>query len=101
MKYTKEDITWARERLAKHLHDGATVWTVLEHVSASGMSRNIRVMVLEENEPWYLTNAAAIALGWPMRKDAIRVQGCGMDMGHHLVDVLGRTLGVKLRHRWL
>jgi hypothetical protein len=24
-----------------------------------------------------------------------------MDMGFHLVDVLGRTLGIKLNHRWL
>lgn len=101
MKYAKEDIVHARDNLARTLQDGDTVWTVLDGVSASGMSRNIRVLALKGGEPYHLSWSVARALGWPMRKDAIRVQGCGMDMGFHLVDVLARTLGVKLHHRWL
>lgn len=101
MKYTKEDVAHARDNLARTLQDGDTVWTVLEHVSASGMSRNIRVIAIKGGEPYYLSWAVACVLGWPMRNNAVRVSGCGMDIGFHLVDVLGRALGLKLHCRWL
>lgn len=44
-------------------------------------------------------------LGWSLHKDqGIRVSGCGMDMGFHLVYTLSSTLygdGNALKQRWL
>jgi hypothetical protein len=76
----------AIESLRTLLKPGDTVYTVLRHVSASGMSRDIDLYVFRDNKPQYLTNYAATALDWPMSKNkGIKVGGCGMDMGFHLV----------------
>ena len=119
----------ARAELARMLRPGDTVYTRLEHVSRSGMTRRISVMVMRENEPQNITYTVAHALGdGPSfdrsRHDGLRVNGCGMDMGFHLVYSLGRVLfpdgfpvtgvgrngdtpghdrdgGYALRHRWI
>ncbi len=46
-----------------------TIYTVVKHVSASGMSRDIQAFIILDNEVKYL------GLG--------NVRGCGMDMGFH------------------
>jgi hypothetical protein len=83
----------AIESLRTLLKPGDTVYTVLRHVSASGMSRDIDLYVFRDNKPQYLTNYAATALDWPMSKNkGIKVGGCGMDMGFHLVYSLSSVL---------
>lgn len=96
------------EALRKFLPEGSTVWTIVNSRSKSGISRTIRVISLNEPDgPRYLAYHVSRALGWTLTRkgeDAVRVNGCGMDMGPHLVDTLSRVLygrGDALKHRWL
>jgi len=83
----------ARETLRNLCPPGTTVYTVLRHVARSGMSRRIDLYVIQDGEPRWLSglykNADGIRHG---KFDAITVQGCGMDMGFHLVYNLSRML---------
>ena len=82
------------------LHDllppGTTVYTILRHVSKSGMSRDITLDILTQDLPLDITALAAEAMGARLSKScpdaAIRVGGTGMDMGYHLVYSLARAL---------
>jgi thiamine pyrophosphate-dependent acetolactate synthase large subunit-like protein len=93
----------AVEKLRELLKDGDIVYTHVEHVSSSGMYRHIKPIIIRNNEPLTLPWAVAHALGYPYKEKthSVGIGGCGMDMGFHLVDVLGRTLGIKLHQRWL
>ena len=83
----------AREHLRAILKPGDTIYTVLRHVSKSGMSRDIDLYKMTADGPEYLSGYAATALGERRAPDqGIRVGGCGMDMGFHLVYNLSRTL---------
>lgn len=108
----EESIALLREQFPK----GATVWTILSHVSRSGMLRHIRVIQLEamsgpdgtaEAWPRYWTYHVHRALGFPITskgEDALKVSGCGMDMGFHVAETLSRVLygeSYALKHRWL
>ena len=79
--------------LRKWLKPGDTVYTVLRHVSRSGMMRKIDLYKLGDDGPTFLTGYAATAMGyrWDTR-DGIIVGGCGMDMGFALVYNLSSTL---------
>jgi len=84
----------AIEQLREMLKPGDTVHTILRHVSRSGMARSISAIVMEKGEPldisWLLARAG---LGTFDRKnDGVKVGGCGMDMGFHLVYNLSWTL---------
>lgn len=64
-----------------------TVYTVLRHVSRSGMMRRISCFVMVNNQPinidWYIEK-----LGTYQRhknKEGLLISGCGMDMGFSLV----------------
>lgn len=108
---------YAIKQLREILKPGDTVYTILRHVSASGMSRGIDLYTIRDNRMQFLTGYAAHAIGWKWgEKAGIVVGGCGMDMGFHLVYTLSRTLfpdgfqdgqdnhkdgGYALRHEWL
>lgn len=87
----KED---ALAQLRKRIEPGQTVYTVLRHVSASGMTRRIDVYVMEENKPYFVTGLVGKACGYrhEFRKGGLVVSGCGMDMGFEVVYNLGRAL---------
>ena len=85
-----------------------TVKTILRHVSASGMSRDISTIYKGEN----ITPRVARALGEPLKDKhgsrVIRMGGCGMDMGFSLVYNLSCVLygfedrgGYRLSQAWL
>src|SRR5512133_1108404 len=80
--------------LQEHLKPGATVYTILRHVSRSGMQRSISLQIITDGEINDITGRAAAVMG--SRRDdkrgGIKVGGCGMDMGFHLVYNLSRTL---------
>lgn len=83
----------ARDRLREMLNPGDTVYTVLRHVSRSGMSREITMHVIEDGEPWWISGYAARAAGNRLGpRDGVVVSGCGMDMGFALVYELSRAL---------
>jgi len=97
----------AKQSLLKILNEGDTVYTVLRHVSASGMSRRIDLYTFKDNKPVYLSGYYAMMQGEEPPKDGYKVGGCGMDMGFHLVYTLSSLLykkdrgGYELRHEWL
>lgn len=87
------------ESLRKWIKPGDTVYTTLDHVSSSGLSRDIRIVVPQVDDKGKVffihpNYAAQIVLGWPRARkgEGIRVGGCGMDMGFHLVYELSAKL---------
>ena len=94
MKYAKQDVEESREVLLRWLKPGDTIYTVLRHVSRSGMSRKIDLYKIEDGQPIFLTGHAARVLGdrWDRDTGGIVVQGCGMDMGFEVVYRLGYAL---------
>lgn len=86
MKYSKEDKAEALATLRKLCPPGTTVYTKLNHVSRSGMSRSITPFIMIGNEPRYIAYSVAVLFNQSRDKyDGIRVSGCGMDIGFHLV----------------
>jgi len=83
------------------------------------MMRHISVKALTGDPQWPvrdITGLVADTIGYPLTKTgpvALKVKGCGMDMGYHVVDSLGWALyngtdgvepgraGYTLRHEWL
>lgn len=84
--------------LRKVLKPGDTVYTVLRHVSRSGMSRNIDLYKMSTDGPVWISAYVGHAIGSPQseknwqRSQGLTVSGCGMDMGFHLVYNLSRVL---------
>lgn len=82
---------------------GEKVYTILRHRSSSGMSRVIDMFVIrkdswsKKHRPCFIGFKAAQAMGdtWDRERQGIKVSGCGMDMGFHLVYSLGEALWPK------
>lgn len=94
-KARQAEMMEARERLRTELSTVDTIYTVLTHVSSSGMFRAIRPIVINaDREPWDLTWLVARAgIGKAsQRHGGIEMGGCGMDMGFSLVYDIGRTV---------
>jgi hypothetical protein len=107
MKKEREE---AIGKLKEILQEGDTVYTILRHVSRSGMLRHISCLVIKDNEPLLLDYWVAKSLDRKLAKtgEGIKESGCGMDMGFHLVHSLSCALfgydnggGYKLNQRWL
>lgn len=96
-RVSKRDKAEAIETLQKLLPPGSTVYTILRHVSRSGMQRDIDLYRFEGGEKIYLSYYVANALGYSRANGgALKVPGCGMDMGFHLVNSLSYALhGMK------
>ena len=90
---------------------GTEVRTILRHASRSGMTRAISVISPDLRDVSYLVSRVT---GFKMdpKYEGLKVGGCGMDMGYHVVYSLSRALyrdteypdrdaGYALRHRWL
>lgn len=110
LKQTKQALTpeqaKALEFLRRFLRKGTTIYTVLRHVSTSGTSRYIDLYVVKQNEPIRLTWSASVMLGWTYSRhlEALRVSGCGTDVGFQAVHTLGDIVlrnGNALSQRWL
>lgn len=90
----------AVQRLRDHVEPGDTVHTILRHVSGSGMTRAISVVIIStdgptaQHEPWDISYLVARADDSKIdqRHGGIRVRGAGMDMGFDLVYRLSRYL---------
>lgn len=110
----------ARARLREILKPGDTVYTVLRHVSASGMSRAIDVFHFSVKDgkiqKHWLSSSVAKAVGyaWDKKHDCLKVSGGGMDMGFDVVYNLSyalfrdmqpvegrRDAGYTLNQEWL
>lgn len=82
----------AIERLREWLPPGSTVYTVLGHVSRSGMQREIKAIVKLPNEVLDVSWLVARAIDHQLGTRGVVMGGCGMDMGFHLVYTLSATL---------
>lgn len=103
----------ARMRL-REIFAGQTdpkVYTILRHVSSSGLSRDISLKAVVNGVLMDITYFAAKALGDNLKERngqrSIRVSGGGMDLGYHLVHNLSMELygvenrgGYTLSHDW-
>lgn len=97
-RYTAVEREEAIAKLRAMLPPGSKVYTVVRHVSSSGMTRHISCLVatVEDGKPaideitWYVCRA----LGYRRhdRNGGAIVGGCGMDMGYHLVHSLSYAL---------
>jgi len=115
MSTIKEAVRLEREeaiaRLTDLLRAGDTVHTILRKVSKSGMTREISLVIARDNKLIDITYDASHALGNKLvdgYNRAIRVNGCGMDMGWHLVYNLSSVLfrgmdrdGYALKQSWI
>ena len=99
----------ALEQLQAMLKPGDVLYTVLRHVSSSGMSRVISVVMATGGEIESLDWIIARAGLYPRtpansRHDGLKVNGVGMDMGYAVVyDISSRVFGdgYSLKQRWL
>lgn len=80
--------------LRERIKPGETLYTIVRHVARSGMSRKISALQLEGAQHWDWSLKIGKAIGMPVDRDlgAVKVGGCGMDMGFHLVYELSRCL---------
>ena len=88
-----------------------TAWTILKWVSTSGMSRDMKVCTQYEGRvvdiTWYVAHASSVGqLRERNGQRVVRVGGCGMDMGFHLIYSLSLSLygsegGYNLKQEWL
>lgn len=101
-KAQKTERAEAIAQLQSWIKPGDTVYTILDHVSASGMSRAIRVVILacedgvaRDLHPNWAVGKALQLRHWKRNgreQDALVMGGCGMDMGFALVYELSHTL---------
>lgn len=93
-KVSPQEKQEALERLREWMPPGSTVYCVLRHRSRSGMQRQIGVVVMTPEGPRHPNYAVGAVLGLRVneRGDGVFVNGCGMDMGWHLVFSLSSAL---------
>jgi len=96
----------AIDQLRKYMTPGSTVLTILRKVSTSGMTRWIDMHVIVDNQPLRFTWTAAIALKLPYDKkeEALKIRGCGLDVGFDVTYRIAELLhdkGDALKHQWL
>lgn len=77
--------------------DGTTIHGKVNHVSSSGMSRNIGLYIAESSGNIVdISYWASKALGWGYKdgySGGVRVSGVGMDMIFHTIDSLSYAMG--------
>jgi hypothetical protein len=81
-----------------------TIYTVIRHVSSSGMQREISVKMIDAGRIIHLDYLVSTALGMKVGKhNGIVVKGCGMDMGFHIVHNILRVVNPskQFRHEWI
>ena len=101
MKYSKSEKQEALEKLKSWIKKGDTLHTTTKHVSRSGMMRHISVKHLKATDnperPVNVSNydyhvARVLDLPEAPNYQGVKIGGCGMDMGFHLVYSLSRAL---------
>ena len=92
-KKTDAERAEAITKLREWLKPGDTVFTILRHVSKSGMSREIGVVIMRDGADLHPNYLVAKAIGARIgKRDGVIMGGCGMDMGFALVYNLSSVL---------
>ena len=89
-----------------YIMKGDTLYTVLEHVSRSGMMRRIHVYVIKNDVPLWINHHIGDLGLYKRHKGtgALIVRGCGSDTGKDITYSVARILFgdcYALNHRWL
>lgn len=94
VKQTEVEREEARADLRNFIKPGDRIFTVLRHVSRSGMYRTLDVYQLGEDSPRWLSRLVGRATGirFDEKRQALGVSGCGMDVGFQVVYELGMAL---------
>ena len=90
----KDRREYLREALRDIFPPGSTVYTVLLHVSRSGMLRIVRVLAETSEGIQDVSHLVAelIGFGYDQSRRGVRVRGCGMDAGFEVVYNLSYAL---------
>lgn len=93
-RYTKSERLDAVNKLKEWIKPGAVVYTNLRGVSRSGMLRKITVHLPLDGGIADVTWLVARAIGYTLdgKTGGLKVGGCGMDMGFHVVYSLAYAL---------
>ena len=95
-RYSKADFAASRAHLLKLCTPGTEVQCTLRHVSRSGMMRHISVSVVKRGRHVPITVYVARVLNMSTNDGrafwALKVAGCGMDMGASIVYHLSHIL---------
>lgn len=98
----------AQDTLRRILKPGDTVYTILRHVSRSGMQRRLDVYALDtdaEGKPWmrYLSGIVSHATGLKFtakggaREDCgIVIDGCGFSASGEIREAIERAIGLPV-----
>jgi hypothetical protein len=105
----KEDIrSETIERLKEVFPIGSTAYTSLVDCSKSGDTRWIKVIRIQGNRPYFYSDAISTLLDYEHARrngsQCVKVGGCGMDMGFHLIYTLSSILhddGYAIKQEWL
>ena len=117
MRVSKPEREEQLERLRKWFPKGSTVYTILRHVSRSGMQRTIGVVALippnsksalkerdiDIRHPNYATSIVCGMLE-DRQRSGVKINGTGMDMGFEVAYRIGQAIhgdGYALSHQWL
>lgn len=93
MKYPKEQVAEAMKRLKETIKPGDAIGTIVTHVARSGMSRNIKLYHVDGSQMCSIGWDVSRVLGYPITDNhEVKVGGCGMDMGFHIVYNLSSVL---------
>lgn len=88
--YRQQCIADLREILQKN--NTQTVYTGLRSCSSSGMSRVLRLYVVDNGRICDITYMARVITGYTQTDDGLRIGGCGMDIGFAVVYELSRVV---------
>lgn len=98
-KISAQDREEARGYLLELLKPGDTVYTLCSHISSSGTVRVLELLVpvIGDNGRPFIRNITWLAckaggFSWSDRHEGLKISGCGMDMGFHVVYHLGHAL---------
>ena len=96
-EYERKHESYCRKMLKKFLKPGQVVYTVLRHVSASGMQRRIDAYTVHKGRLVYLSGYAEGVTGYKRGANGqgLVMGGCGMDMGFQLVYSMGLGIWPK------
>ncbi len=114
-EYVVQEIELCREHLQEAIAEATksqngkpVFYTLIRHVSRSGMSRTISVHYVHAatGDLRHLNYVCAVLLGLAMDdlRDGVKVKGCGQDMGFALVyDLASAALGdgYGIEQRWI
>lgn len=94
MLKVNDDKVKALEYLHEYLKPGDTVYTILRHVSQSGMVRDISALVHTGRVMYEISHLVARVLDMKVNRDhgGIRIGGCGTDEGFQIVYNLGYVM---------